>query len=623
MNIQILHSHLKEFLDTKAKPEKIAECLALCGPSVEKTIQVEKDTLYDIEITTNRVDTASVIGIAREAAAILPQFSIPAKLKLPTIKLPSELKTSPLKLFIKASSKLNKRVMAAVLEVEVSDSPEWLKKRLEAAGIRSLNNLVDITNYIMLEIGHPTHVFDYDKILSHKLVFRLSRAGEELTTLDNKTYKLKGEDIVIEDSNGNIIDLPGIMGTKNSVVDDKTKRIIFFLDNNDATLMRKTSLNLGIRTLAVQLNEKNVDPELATLAFSRGIELYQKLAKGVLKSKIFDFHPTVYKSKVITTNTEFIYSRIGVEIPTSKIKQILTDLGFGVIVNKNIEIKVPSFRAIDVDIPEDIVEEIARIYGYHNLPGYLMEGVLPEHSENLPFKFEQKVKTLLSGWGGIEVYNYSLVSKDMAGKDALKLKNPLGSDTEYLRTTLKPSMVFAAKQNNGIKEPFLLFEIANVYIPQKESLPDEKMMLAGIFANYDFRHAKGILESFLEKLHINEQEIINLTKVNNFFYFEFEMEKLQLSSRDFVSYKPLPKYPPQIEDITFEFSENLKIGEVMAKMQKIEFVEKVELIDIYKNNFTFRVYYQHPKKTLKDSEVEKIREKLVSLAKKNFGANLK
>lgn len=614
MNIQILDSHLREFLKTTAKPEKIAECLSLCGPSVDHLTQFgkSKDYIYDIEITTNRVDTASVIGIAREAAAILPQFRINAKLKMPYSKLQfktrKSIKSLPLK--IQIDKKLNKRVMAAVMEIKNNKTPKWMIDRLEAAGMRSLNIIIDITNYIMLETGHPTHVFDYDKIPTNTLRFRLSKKGEKITTLDTKVYQLDGGDIVIDDGNGKIIDLPGIMGTKNSVVSDKTRRIIFFIDNNDPVLMRRTSLALNIRTIAVQLNEKSVDPELAQVAMDRGLSLYQQLAEGIVLSKVQDFYPEPYKPRNIAVDFKFINSKIGVELDKKMVISILNSLDFATTVKGEVlTAKVPSFRAHEVEIAEDLVEEVARVYGYFNLPNEIMDGKLPLEPKSLLFEFENKLKDTLGGFGATEVYTLSLVSKKLAGKSALKLKNPLGGDTEYLRTSLKPSLELAAKENSGEKSPFHLFEIANVYLPRTSDLPDEKTILAGVFVNYDYRAAKGVLEALFSSLNINHKPELRLE--GGRLYYEFEIEKLLELAKP-KSYKPPPKYPPQIEDITVQIPEGKPIGEVIQLIKSAsKLVSSVELVDIYERSFTFRVSYQDPGKTLSDKEVSKARDQIL------------
>lgn len=610
MNIQILHSHLLEFLDTKASPQKVAECLSLCGPSVDRLTKTKNDYCYDIEITTNRVDTASVVGIAREAAAILPQFGVYAKFKLQPSK--NKLQTnSKLQLNIKPDPKLNKRVMAAVLEVTEKPTPSWMADRLEAAGLRSKNILVDITNYIMIETGHPTHVFDYDKIPEHTLGFRLSKKGEKAMSFDGKSYQLPGNDIVIASRRNEIIDLPGIIGTKNSVVCDKTKRIIFFIDNNDPVLMRKTSLALNIRTVAVQLNEKSVDPELGATAMNRGISLYQKLADGKLLSQVFDFHPNPYRTKTLSAKFSLLNRKIGVEIEPKRIIKILESLGFTAKTKgDNFTVKIPSFRAHEMEIPEDIVEEVARIYGYFNLPNAIMDGKLPLEQTDPNFELEDKIKDTLRGFGGTEVYTLSLVSKETAGKGALKLRNPLGADTEYLRTTLKPSILAALKQNSGVETPFHLFEIANIYLPQKNTLPKEVMTLAGVFVNFDYRAAKGVLEALFETLNIKHE--INLTPINSVFYYEFEVENLRKSIKP-KTYIPAPKYPPQVEDMTIEIPEGKLVGEVIGAIkQASKLVYSVELVDVFERKFTFRISYLHPDKTLSDKEVERERGKITN-----------
>ncbi len=616
MDIKIVDSWLREYLKTDLKPKKIGEQLALCGPSVEKVSKVNGDYVYDIEVTTNRVDCMSIIGIAREAAAILPL----AELKKRKIEGIRNTNTKDL-LHIKIDPKLVNRVMAVVMEVaDDIKTPKKMSARLENSGMRSLGPVVDITNYVMQETGHPTHVFDYDKIQGKSLVFRPSDKNEEITTFDGKTYKLPGGDIVIDDGEGNIIDLPGIMGTKNSVVGKDTKRIIFFIDNNDPTKIRKTSTRLGIRTNAAILNEKGVDSELATYAFARGIELYKEICKAKIISKIYDIKPKVYKAKVIKVDHVFIEKIIGVKIESKKVLEILSKLGFEIKYDSKKEqynVKVPSWRANDVAISEDIVEEVARIYGYHNLPSIIMTGRLPEPVLNMPFDFENKVKRTLKGYGGVEIYSNSLVPKEFIRDSALKLKNPLGEDTKYLRTSLKSSLIAAAKENSGEKEPFYLYEIANIYIPRTNSLPSEKMTLGIIFSNYSYRKARGIIESLVEELNTKVNFRLELISDTPYIYLEVSIEELMENSKDFPTYIPVPKYPAQIEDITLTFPAKTKIGEVMNVF------EKAELVDVFSDSYTFRVWYQDLEKTLTDEEVEKIRNKYLKEIKDKFGGSVK
>ena len=628
MNIQILDSWLRDYLNTKANPQKIAKYISLCGPTFDRVRPIKiggkRDWVYDIEITSNRVDAMSVYGIAREASVILPQFRINANLQKIKISIPPKPKKSlPFKVI--TNKKLVYRTTAVIVgDIKNWESPDWVKDRLNAAGVRSLNSVVDITNYVMIELGQPMHVFDYNKIRNATIIIRESRRGEKITSFDDKTYSLPGGDIIFKSTDNKIIDLPGIIGTKNSVVDKNTKRFIFFVDNNNAAKIRKTSMSLGIRTVAATLNEKNVDPELGMTAILRALYLVKKICQGQILSKIYDNYPDPIKSKTVQTTHEFISNRLGIEISKIQTTKILDSLGFKPSWSgENLSVTVPSFRNFDVAIPEDIVEEIARIYGYHNLPSILLSGELPENYSG-SFKFEEKIKNLLVNYGGIEVYTSSLVSKEKIKGKALKLKNPLGSDSEYLRNSLKHSLIDAAKQNKGEAKPFHLFEIANVYLPLKKELPEEKMILAGIFVNFSFRKSKGIIESAISDLGIKSTKLVKIRKMsNNNYYYEVEVNALRKLS-GINSYVPLAKYPAQVEDISFVLPDKTESGDVYEKIKSVDSnVRKVELAKIYNNSYTFRIWYQSPIKTLNNQEVEKIRNKVTKAVESTFGAKVK
>ncbi|HVT01178.1 MAG TPA: phenylalanine--tRNA ligase beta subunit-related protein, partial [Patescibacteria group bacterium] len=303
MNIKILDSWLKDYLKTEATAAKIAENLSLTSVSVERvepfgSAQGKKDHIYDIEITTNRPDLMSVIGLAREAATILPQFDIKAKFTEPDFKHITN--TGDLGIKIENDPKLVNRICAIALDITLKASPKEISERLEAGDIRSINNAVDVTNYVMREVGHPMHVFDYDKLLkTGKMIVRLSKPGETIKTLDNKEYKLAGGDIVIDNGEGEIIDLMAVMGTLNSAVDESTKRVMLFVDNCDQHKIRKTSMNLAIRSEAAILNEKGVDRELALPAILRGVELLKDIADAKVISEIVDIYPNKLASKTV------------------------------------------------------------------------------------------------------------------------------------------------------------------------------------------------------------------------------------------------------------------------------------------------------------------------------------
>ncbi len=652
MDIKILDSWLRDYLDTKATPQKIGECLSLSGPSVERIKKSGKDFIYDIEITTNRIDTVSVCGIAREASAILPRFGISSKLKsrcceanqLPRLKFLNKVSY----LDAKVDADLCPRFTAVLIKnVKVDHSPDWMIERLEASGVRAINNVIDISNYIMLAVGQPVHTFDYDKIRGAKMILRGSKKGEEITTLDGKTFILAGGDIVIEDGEGRLIDLAGVMGGNLSKVDEDTKNVLLFVQTYNPLNIRKTSMSLSQRTLAATIFEKGIDPELVIPAILMGIDLFEKNCGGRPEAEILDIYPKPFKTKKISVDYEKIAQKLGVKIPKAEISKILKPLEFEILwKGEKLEVTPPSFRSRDILIAEDVIEEIARIYGYHNLPSILMDGNLSEKPQDKKFAFEDKVKDILSGFGGVEVYTLSLVPKEFTDGNALKLKNPLGSDSEYLRTSLMPSLIKAAG-DNASKDSFHLFEMANVYLPKKSDLPEEKLILAGIFKDYPYRKAKGIVEGFLDRLKIKYE--IKAEDSDNFpagrsakilsqnsglgiigetteklTYWEFSVEALQKVYNKNVKYNEISKYPSQVEDLTFTLPEKTKVGEIISKVLSMNrFIDSFGLRDVYKNAHTFRVEYHSDKKTLTDNDVEKLRNEIVLQIKNKFGGIIK
>jgi len=368
MNILIPDSWLREYLETKATPQQIKEYLSLCGPSVERMHKEDGEVIYDIEVTGNRPDSMSILGIAREAAAILPRFGIAAKLlndpydmkglTLKTKKVkPFEAKT----LTIKTDPMLNPRWTSVVIDnVNVGSSPTWLQKRMEATGIRSLNTVVDVTNYIMRAYGQPVHTFDYDQILPKNgvptMILRASTKGERVITLDGKTHNLPGDDIVIEDGSGRLIDLCGIMGAQNSSVKSSTKTIVLFMQTYEPTHIRKTSMSLAHRTEAAGLFEKGLDPELVMPSVLKGIELIAQVAGGKVASKIYDIYPKPHKPYIVSVTKEKLTTYLGISLSDKDIANILTPLGFKPILTKSsVSAQIPSFRR-DIMMNVDIIQ---------------------------------------------------------------------------------------------------------------------------------------------------------------------------------------------------------------------------------------------------------------------------
>lgn len=646
MNIRIVDSWLREFLETKAASYDIARELSLASVSVEKIEKIDGDEVYDIEVTTNRADLMSVRAIAREAGAVIPE-EIPAKfidLKIPKaangdISFPIEIINDP---------RLVNRIMAVVMEVEIGESPKEMRERLELSGIRSLNNLIDVTNYVMREIGHPCHVFDYDLLNTKKMTIRESKKGEEVTTLDGKKYRLFGGDVVADNGRGEIIDLLGVMGTKNSVVQSNTKRILFFIDNISPKKIRQTSMSLGIRTEAAIINEKGIDPELMSDTFNRGVELYKKIAKGKVVSKIFDTYPNKSKTHTIKVANEKINKIIGIEINPNKSAEILEKLGFNVKKSANfLEVEILTIRSNEILIDEDIIEEIARIYGYHKLPSIIPSFLNNKNTLYLNiFTLEQRVKNAFKYWGFTEVYTYSLISEDLFDgpiEKAVKLKNPLTEDMEYLRNSLVPSLLQVV-ENNKSREVVKIFELANTY-QKTDNLPDEKLMLAGALKrkNASFFEIKGLMENLLEDSGIKNYKFKNRTDNTgaNVFIDNKEIGYIEIISSELIDfevsfddlltnanlkkiYKPLGKFPPIVEDITFVLGDEINTQDVIEEIKLQSFlITNVSLKDQFESSRTFHIIYQATDKNLTNEEIAEIRNQIIKSISGKFRAKVK
>lgn len=633
MDLKLSYNWIKEHLQTNATAYDFAKYLSLCGPSIERITPLKKDFLLHIEVTTNRIDMASVTGIAREANAILPRFGLKTHLRLPTaqkIKI-----TSVKKIIVRDPQKLSMRTIGVVFEnINNWATPIWMKERLEASGVRSLNAPIDITNYVMLEVGHPLHIFDFDLIEKQQIIIDLAQKGEKITTLDEKTYTLSGGDVVFRNISGKIIDLPGIMGTENSVVKpNQTKKFLLFSDDVSPAKIRKTSMELGLRTLAAQYNEKGIDPELGLVAIKRAVDLFITICKPKAIGKVVDYYPNPIKPQAITVSAEEVSHLLGTKIGQKEIHKIMTSLNFEAKIDKggNLLITPPSYRVNDIQIPQDIVEEVARIFGYHQIEGVLPQGTLPVNSD-LVFDFEWAVKNHLVNLGGIEVYTSSLVAKDDMLHKGLKLSNPMGADTEYLRDNLTTSIKKALVGNTKKQDRIFLFEMANIYLPKKNDLPDEKNILSLGFTGYSFYDATEIVYTLLTNLGIKFQikptatglsiwvgknNLGEISLVGNYVIANFSVSALH-QNHQVKSYQSVNPNPPQIEDLKFEIAPQVYLGEAMNAMLSIPSVTKVELLDQFDRFVTFRVFYQSPNKTLTDKEVTRIRQKLTDLLSAKF-----
>ena len=634
MNLLIPDSWLREYLQTKATPKQIKEYLSLCGPSIERIHTEGKETIYTVEVTGNRPDSMSVFGIAREAAAILPRFGIPAKLENDPYRYTSGVKkpyTPDVKsLNIKTDFALNPRWTSVVIDnVTVKDSPAWLKKKLELTGVRSLNNVIDITNYLMRELGQPAHAFDYDEIKEQTMILRASKKGEHITTLDGKSHTLPGGDIVIEDGSGRLIDLCGIMGAKNSSIKDSTKTVVLFLQTYDPTQIRRTSMALSHRTEAASLFEKGIDSELVLPAIIQGIELMKELTGGNVASKIYDFYDKPFKPYGVTASRPKTDAYIGKRLSDKEIKDILTSLGFATSVSqKAISVTVPSFRR-DVEIDVDIIEELARIYGYHNIVPTLPDTAPPMVTLDESLNWEEEIKIRLRDWGYTETYTYSMISDALMEKyhldktKAYKITNPLSNEWVYMRPSLVPSIEEVLRQNLSYKNDLRLFELSMVYEYRPKDLPLEKPCLVVAWIGNRHTEAKGLAEAIFDlfgAVDLTMEISVSPTRT----ILVLDVAALVRDAKPAKQYRPPPKYPPIYEDFTFVVSPKTAIGPMMETLKSADpLVSDVSLLDTYEDTRTFHVTYQSREKNLTDENIRPIRAKLIKIASDTFGASIK
>jgi phenylalanyl-tRNA synthetase beta chain len=518
---------------------------------------------------------------------------------------------------------------------------------------------IDITNYITHELGHPCHAFDYDKIMSlgGEIIIDEAKKGEKFITLDGENYQTVGGEIVFRAPDGTIIDLPAIKGTANTAVDEKTRNILFWIENMDAKKVRFASMTHDIRTIAAQLNEKNVDPHLAEPTLSFGVKLYQEIVGAEVASQVYDDFPGK-KSPTQKYIPLSVFQRyLGLTLPHQTIISILDKLGCQVKqVGHNLEIIPPTYRP-DLEIPADFVEEVARIYGYHNLPGKIMDGPLPlKRPINDTFDLEEKIKNFLSLVGLQEVYTYSLVSESLALesghqlKNHLELANPLTDDKVYLRRSLLPSLNQVIVDNPTSKD-LKVFELAKVYHPQgKKTQRPKEVMKLGMSLRIGYRTARGIVEALLDHLFVYQYQfepnqdktsatiqahkqktahtlgIIqpllytsqeNQTQDYALVNVELDLTNLAKVINKHPQYRPLPKTSPIIEDLTFEINPNTQVKEVINSIkQTSNLIYQVNLKDVYHNRYSFTIYYLDPKNNLSDQEVAPIRKEIVKKLKK-------
>nr|WP_300005087.1 phenylalanine--tRNA ligase subunit beta [Tissierella sp.] len=636
------------------------------------------DEVIEFEITPNRPDCLSILGMARETAA-----SFELDLKEPQTQAKGSGDIGDYIKSIEVESKACNRYYARVVkDVVIKDSPLWMQMRLMEAGIRPINNIVDITNFVMLEIGEPLHAFDLQKIEGEKIVVRQARKGETLLSIDDEVRKLDENDLVIADAE-NPIAIAGVMGGLDSEVTKETELILIEGANFDQKSVRLTSKRLGLRTEASNRFEKGLDPNLCQTAVDRVCNLIELTEAGSVVGSFIDKYSNRVEEKTIEVRPERVNLLLGLDIETEQMISYLNLLGLeSVYEDARIKTIVPT-RRLDIEIEADLIEEIGRLYGFHNIESRPLVGELTRGVKPLSKTIEDEVNKTLLGIGYNEIMTYSFISpkaydkinidKSSPLRDYIKILNPLGEDYSVMRTTLIPTMMdlFARNNSRSVKSAFA-FEIGNIFLPQElpiVNLPKEKRVLSiGFYGEKDFYFLKESIEKLLSRLgiegldykreesnpifhpgrtaraFINGQELGTLGEVYVDVCENYDIKsKVYIAELDFDliieladferKYIPIGKYPSTSRDIAIVVDEEVLVGEIKSLITKHGkgLIEAIELFDIYRGDqvaenmksMAFSISYRSSKRTLKDKEVEEVQAAILEDLEKTFNAKLR
>ncbi len=620
--------------------------------------------VLDAEITPNRGDCLSMIGIARELSAVTG-----GKLKLPEIKVEETDEKTLDSISIEIKDKdLCERFMARVIKnVKIGPSPKWMQDRLSAVGVRPINNVVDVTNYVMFETGKPLHAFDLDKISGGKLTIRRAKKNEELKTLDGVLRKLGPNNLVVADKD-RAISLAGVMGGANSEITDKTKNIVLESANFHPANIRKTAAKMALRSEASNRFEKGVPLQLSSEGLDRAAMILSEIADGDVLAGSVSAGKQKDAVKKVVLEFASIKHKLGVDISLEKAIKFLRNLGFEVSKKdkSSAEFIVPYYR-LDVSIEEDLLEEVARMYGYDNIPTTLPEGVLPVYEENKQVALANKIRKIMSGMGFCESYSYSFTSKEKANlyrkKELVQVSNPLSQEQEYMRADLAGSLIDASLKNKEYGE-VKLYEIAAVYYKEKAKIV-EHAKLSGIVSLKSGDLAGcviGTIRQLLNELNVGEIKvqdrdaklpfsqiggiIVNgkeagiaafvesgyTTKERKIAFFEIDMQVLEKAVRQAV-FKPIPKFPGSERDLTFIVDKSVQAGNVEKEISNVasKIRANFEVADIYigrnipenKKAITVRFYYQLSGRTLTDKEVDEDQKKIINKINNSLGGEVR
>ena len=636
------------------------------------------DTVLDITVTPNRADCLSILGIARETAALTGK-----KMTMPKVEYAESGEPIDKSVSVEISNPdLCYRYCASLItNVKIGPSPEWMQQRLLACGMRPISNIVDITNYVMLEYGQPLHAFDYDRLPSGKVIIRRGR-DEKLITIDDVDRRVTSDMLAIADEVKPIA-LAGVMGGQASEVNEKTITILLESANFNRENIRRTGQAIKMRSEASLRFEKGLSPELAFYALHRATQLIVELAGGVAAKGIIDVYPGEAERKPISLTSARVKQVLGIDIDQDEMVGVLETLGFECERKSTVEllVTVPYWRT-DVSLPVDLIEEIARITGYDEIPTTLLSTEIPQNEFHPMLAFKDRVRDILAGCGMQEIITYSLISKDMLNKvpvpEPIRLFNPLSAEQEYLRTSLKPSMLMKVADNEKHEQSLSLFEIGRIYLSRANDLPDEREILIGAITGQrgqktwnaaaetvDFYDAKGVLEVLFgwigvdaayeltddetlvkgrsASISVGGQVIGVIGQLSPMvaerydvssgpvYLFEIELDKLLPLAKPMGEYSQIARFPGSTRDISLLADIDLPSRKVQDIIEDTKLVSSVTLFDVYtgdklpagKKTLAYSIVYQSLERTLTDKEVNKVQDGLLKRLQKTLGATLR
>lgn len=637
------------------------------------------DEVIEFEITPNRPDCLSIVGMARETSAT---FNIP--MKKAEIKVKNE--EDAIENFVNGidvpTENCNRYYARVIKDVKIGPSPLWMQIRLMEAGVRPINNIVDITNFVMLEYGEPLHAFDLDTVAGKRIIVRQAEEGEKITTLDGVERTLTKADIVIADTE-KAIGIAGVMGGLNTEITDSTKYVLLEGANFNSKSVRLTAKRLGLRTEASSRFEKGIDPNLCKLAVDRVCQLVEEINAGVVVKGSIDVYKNPRKEQIISLRPSRVNKVLGTELTPEEMVDYLNRLDIKSHIEDGIiKSVIPTYR-LDIESEIDLVEEVGRLYGFHNIESKPLMGNLTRGEKPYDKKIEDITKDVLLAMGISEAMTYSFISpkafdkillpEDSPLRDAIKLMNPLGEDYSVMRTTLLPNMMelLSRNYNRGVEECYV-FEIGNIFIPKElplKELPEEKKILSiGFYGEEDFYYLKEVVNKVLDRLGIKDVEYVReennpsfhpgrtarvfangvdlgvLGEVHIDVLENYDMKKrayvAQIDFNELVKlanlerkYKPLPKYPSVVRDLAIVVKDDVLVGDMEKIISKHGkgLIEGIELFDVYKGapipegmkSVAFSITFRSYDRTLRDEEINEILEAIIKDLESTFDAKLR